>query len=364
MSLLAMSLSAVGLVGCAANQEMVQSNAAELDQYKDQLAQAQAANQRLQQQLAAQESQASSAATTGATNNDAFPPNPQPGHCYARVLIPAEFETSTEQVEVRPASEKIAVVPAEFEWTTQTVLDKEASTKIVPVPATYKTATEKVLVQPASTRLETVPAKYKTDTQQVVDVAAHTEWKRGTTTVPGALKSTVDAETGDIMCLVEVPATYKTITKTVLVSPATVQEIEIPAEYETVTKTVVDTPATTRVVEIPATYKTIKIRKLLSPAKATKTSIPAEFDTVTSRKQVTAAEMKWREVVCETNMTSDLARAIQTKLKSAGYYKGPIDGAFGRMTMTASQRYSNAKNLPVGENYITLDMLNSLDISL
>ena len=45
------------------------------------------------------------------------------------------------------------------------------------------------------------------------------------------------------MCLVEVPATYKTVTKTVLKTPATTRKVETPAEYTTVRKQVMKTPA-------------------------------------------------------------------------------------------------------------------------
>lgn len=359
MSILALSLGTLALTGCATNESMVQKDSAEAARYKAQLAQEQARNAQLQQQLAAQQ-----ATMNTSTGNVLFPPNPQPGHCYARVLIPATFETNSQQVLVRPAGEDVDVIPATYDWAEQQVLDKAASKKIVVVPATYKTASERVMVKPASSRLVTTPAEYKTVTEKVLDVPAHTEWKRGDSTIPGAIKTSIDKGTGEIMCLVNVPATYKTIEKTVLVSPASVQEIPIPAEYKTITKTVVATPATTKEVVIPATYKTVRVQTVVTPPQTRTTAIPAEYKTVSSRQKVTDEAMKWREVVCETNMTPTLAHAIQTKLRSAGYYKGPIDSLFGRMTMTASQRYSVANDLPVGRDYITLDMLKSLNITL
>ena len=243
------------------------------------------------------------------------------------------------------------------------MLDKAESKKLVVVPATYETETEQVLVKPASKRYETVPAQYRTDDEQVVDIPAHTMWRRGTTTVPGAISTKSDQNTGEIMCLVNVPATYKTIHKTVLVQPASVQEVDVPAQYRTVTKTVVKNPATTQEVDIPATYKTVRVQQLVKPADTVRTPIPAEYETVTSRKKVSDEQLKWREIVCETNMTPGLARRLQTRLRETGDYKGPIDGVFGRETMTAAQRYSGEHDLPVGRNYITLDMLKLLDMS-
>jgi hypothetical protein len=355
-SLLYVGLGAAGLAlgGCAANQQVTKP---ETD-YQSQLAQAQAQNAQLQQQLDAQKA----ASAKDAANPDLFPPNPKPGECYARVLLPATFKTTSQQVEVKPASEQIHVTPAQYDWTTKQVLVKAASKKLVVVPATYKTVTKQVLVQPESKKMIPVAAQYSTTTERVVDVPAHTMWKRGTSTIPGALKSRVDESTGEVLCLVDVPATYKTITKTVLVSPAKVQEVDIPAQYKTVTETVVDQPATTREVDIPAEYRTVRVKEVVTPSQVQKAEVPAEYKTVTSRTKVGDEHLAWRRVVCETNMTSDLAREMQRKLQSDGYYHGRIDGIFGRETMSAASRYAMAHDLPAGTNYVAYDTLQSLGV--
>lgn len=54
--------------------------------------------------------------------SDLFPPPPETGHCYARVLTPATYTTKTEQVLVRGESETLQVIPAEYEWAQETVL--------------------------------------------------------------------------------------------------------------------------------------------------------------------------------------------------------------------------------------------------
>jgi Putative peptidoglycan binding domain len=54
----------------------------------------------------------------------------------------------------------------------------------------------------------------------------------------------------DVMCLVEIPAQYKTITKRVLKTPAATREIDVPAEYVTVRKQVADTAAGTREIAV------------------------------------------------------------------------------------------------------------------
>ena len=82
------------------------------------------------------------------------------------------------------------------------VLVKEASERIEIIPAQYEWVEERVLVEAASSRLVEVPAKYAWQEERVVVKPAHTVWKKGN----GPIEK-VDNITGEIMCLVEVPAT-------------------------------------------------------------------------------------------------------------------------------------------------------------
>jgi hypothetical protein len=88
----------------------------------------------------------------------------------------------------------------------------------------------------------------------------------------------IDPSAGDILCLVEVPAEYSTVTRQVIDTAATTREVEVPAEYSAVKKTVLKTPATTREVEVPTEYRTVTIKKVVTPAREVKTEIPAEYD--------------------------------------------------------------------------------------
>jgi len=174
-----------------------------------------------------------------------MPDNVQPGQCYAEFTIPEKHETVTEKMLKSEASTKIEVVPAKYEMVEERVLVSEASEKLVTVPATYETVTEKVLVKPA-----------------------YTTWKVSecsggacqTGNIPNRVAGSVDRidqSTGEIMCLIEVPAQYKTITKRVLKTPATTKTVSTPAQYKVVKVRKLVSPATERVVEIPATYQTI-----------------------------------------------------------------------------------------------------------
>lgn len=291
-----------------------------------------------------------------------FPPDPKPGHCYARVLLPATYDVSEEKVLVRPAETKIEIEEAHYQWAEEAVLIKEAALRLETVPAEYETLTEMVLVKPEGRELVTVPAKYKTTTERILDKPAHTVWKRGQGPIDNALKTTYDESTGEVMCLVEVAATYRTIEKRSLITPATTKEVITPAEYKTVTKKRLKTPAQTREVTMPAEYETVRVQKLIEPAREREVQLPAQYETVSKRAKLTDEKLAWREVLCDVNMTSDLVRSIQTKLSHSGHYGGRIDGLFGPKTIRAVNSYAKAKKLPVGTNYIATETVEALGV--
>ncbi|MEN7342892.1 MAG: peptidoglycan-binding protein [Pseudomonadota bacterium] len=309
-------------------------------------------------------------AETGSTDTNGsdlslFPPNPKAGECYARILIPAEYRTETETVLTRDASERIEIIPATYETVDERVLVKQAATRLEVVPATYETVTERVMIKPERTELVEVPARYEMQTERVLDKAAHTVWKKGPAQgQSGTVLSQATNDTGEIMCLVEVPATYKTISKRVLVAPARTEEKVIPAVYDTITRKVVKTEATTRQVTIPAEYDTVSVTKLVRPASERRIEIPATYDTVNRSVKTTDERMEWNQVMCEVNMTRDNVTALQGALQRAGYYKGPIDGIIGPQTLSAARGYAVAKNLPAGSNYISMEVIRDLGLKI
>lgn len=291
----------------------------------------------------AQASTANRSSMGASANSNLFPPNPRPGECYARVIIPAKYNTTTKRVLKREASERIEIVPAK-----------------------YAPATERVLIKPASSRLIEVPAEYKTVSERILDKPAYTEWKRSTGVGVGKgaaagyggaaaqierfgdqkVVATRVEDTGEVMCLVEVPATYKTVSKTVIVTPASTREVQIPAEY-----------------------KTIETVKLVQPASQRRISIPEEYDTVTLTEKTTEEDLQWRPVLCEVNMTAQNVSALQASLSKTGCCKcGPsrnecrVDGVMGPCTLQAARCYANQKGLPSGDKYVTMEIIRALGL--
>ena len=195
-------------------------------------------------------------------------------------------------------------LPAKYETVDQQVLVSEPTSKVIISPAQYRTSEKQVLVKEASSRLVNVPAVYGWEEETLVDKPAHTIWKKGA----GPMQR-IDESTGEIMCLVEVPATYKTIRKRVL-----------------------KTPAATRTVEIPAEYKTVKVREMVSGPQDTMTEIPARYKTVKLTKKLADASFVWHEVhnreeptstrtgskICLTEQPAQFKTVTRTVVKTPG----------------------------------------------
>jgi len=286
-----------------------------------------------------------------------FPPNPQPGGCYARVLVPAQYKTETSQMVKSQASERLEIIPAEFETREETLIVKEASERLEIVPATYETVEEQILVKPAFERLETIPAEYETVSEQVIDKPAHVVWKKGR-----GMVEKVDFATGEILCLKEIPASHKTVTKRVVKSPATTRTIEVPAEYKTIKKRIVKNPPTTKMITIPEETKVQSIQKLVEPAKVQRTAIPEEQQTITKSIRVSEEKMAWEPILCETNTTPQIIRTVQKSLKENGYKPGAIDGDLGDSTMKAVVAFQKEEGLSRGG--LTPETLKALKVDL
>lgn len=295
------------------------------------------------------------ATATAPGGTSMLPPDAKPGECFARVVVPPVYDTTTERVLVQEAGERVEVIPAKYEWVEERVLVKEASTRIETVPATYEWVEEQVLVQAADTEIVDVPATYETVQEKVLVTPARTYWKKGR-----GLVEKVDNNTGEIMCLVEEPAVYRTVSKRVLKTPATTRETTVPAEYKTVRKQMLKTPATTRTVEVPAEYNTVKVRRLVEPAREKRIPIEAEYADITKRTMVEPSRMEWRRVLCETNMNNATVLDLQQALQDKGFDPGPLDGIYGSKTQAALHAFQKERGMPVGG--LTYEAMQALGV--
>jgi hypothetical protein len=188
-----------------------------------------------------------------------FPPDASPGHCYKKTAVPAE----------------------------------------------YKDTEEKVLVKAASSKTESIPAIVETVDEKVIDKEGYTYFKK--------------SDDGMILCMEEVPPTFRTVSKEIVKSPATTKVTEIPAEYDTVNK-----------------------------------------------KQLVKEEtVSWEEILCANNATPARIKEIKTKLKENGFDPGTLDGELNEDTMDALNKFQKAKNLKfANDKYIYMETVNALGVKI
>ena len=179
--------------------------------------------------------------------------NAQPGDCYKEYFVPRKFKTITEDILVQNEHNKTEVIPPEFEIVEKTIVIKPSYKEIVEVPAVYEETEEEILVE-----------------------AEKTVWKKGQNPA-----QTLSGATGEIMCLVKVPAKYKTIKKRVL-----------------------KTPATTKVVEIPEETKVVEIKKLVSDTQIKNAPTPAVYETIEKTVLESDATFSWH--YAEDEVAKDL----------------------------------------------------------
>jgi len=180
----------------------------------------------------------------------ALPPNAKPGECYAKVYIPAQYETVSERVCVREAYDQLEVVPAQYEWVEERICVKDACEQLEVTTPQFAAREEKMLVQPG-----------------------YTEWEVNKNprcvAFPGQPAQ-------DVFCLVSHSCVEKTITRQAVCEPACAKKVVVPAEYQTVRR-----------------------QKLVCPATTRKVTIPAEFTDVQKTRKVCDAKVVWRRVPCE-----------------------------------------------------------------
>ncbi len=184
------------------------------------------------------------------------------GQCFAEYNAPATYRNTTEKMLKSEASSSVKVIPAKYQWVQEKVLVSEGYDKLTQIPATFGTETEKVLISPSRTEW----------TVSECSGGACLPGQRMPNQVSG-IANRIDQSTGEIMCLVTIPAKYKTITKKVM-----------------------KTPPTTKRTSVPAKYAVQKVRKLVEPAKQQVVTIPESYQTVSKREKVSEPVTTWCQV--------------------------------------------------------------------
>ncbi len=294
---------------------------------------------------------------------DLLPPNPQAGVCYARVKVPAQYETRSQSVVVEEGYSKIEVSQPELASRQETIMVKEASVEYRVRQPRYQSVTEQVMVRPAYDKLSVSHPQFSTVTETIRVSEPRLVWKKGN---PAKLRSqgyvihsTADAgssgrgyssttqygqaTTGcgtvcEIWCLVEEPGQSVSYNRKVMTSPGEVRRHSVPAKYQTVTKQVLADPGGVEEIPIPPQYKTITVEDVVNPGGEYRVDVPAKYGEVATKVPVSAERYEWRQVVCKPG-TSGYSGGSTGYSSSSSYGSGYSSS--GTTTYGSGSSYSH-----------------------
>ncbi len=324
--------------------------------------------------------------------------NAQVGTCFYEHFIPAKYVTTTSKILAAEASERIVVTPAKYRTVVKKIITDNTTLKLLPSVAVYKKVKDKVAIEPARTEwrkticenrgcnqsevlcLTEVPTKYKEITKKIVLQPAV---KKSVAVKPKVKMVNIEQMVAPATTRkITIPAKYKTIAQQKKVedskyywtdasgkyAPSRLKTqcdkiclTETEAKYKTISKQVLVSPATSRKVKTPEKYTTVKVKRVVKPAKYKKVVIPKEYITIVTERERTKGYAKWVPVMCEGMLTPNIVRKIQRALQLQGFYQGSIDGIWDIESKSAIRAYQKEKGLAV-TNKLSIETMKSLGI--
>ncbi|NKQ40959.1 MAG: peptidoglycan-binding protein [Sulfurovum sp.] len=184
------------------------------------------------------------------------PPDAKPGECYAKVVLPAEYEDIEEQVMVKEPSESISIIPAEYDTVKSEIEVIPETKKLTPVVATYKEVVETIEIKPA---FKIWKNSLDEDALPVSPIIL--------SAIESAGVDIKNAQTGDCYREYFVPRKFAKNSEEILVQSESNETEVLPPEFEIVEKTVTIKPASKELVEVAAVYEEIEEQILIAPEK-------------------------------------------------------------------------------------------------
>ncbi len=163
--------------------------------------------------------------------------NAQEGTCFYEHYQPEQYMTTTSKILASEASERIVVTPAKYRTISKKIMTESPTVQLLPSVAIYKTIKEKIKIRPA-----------------------RSEWRKTICNNKGCNQS-------EVVCLIEIPAVYKEITRRIVLQPAVTKKTSVPAKYKIVKVQELVSPAITKSIVVPAKYKTLSSQKRVEEEK-------------------------------------------------------------------------------------------------
>jgi Putative peptidoglycan binding domain len=296
-------------------------------------------------------------ATDGQGNNQVYVSANQ---CWGQAAIVPTSKKKVTQMVTEEARTRYRLSQAKLRNDRMPVVVKEAAQTYKLEQPQYMQVTESVKVQEAYKRLRVEPAEYKTEERDVLIESARIGLRPCPAVGARSSRSTATSQ-ATAQCSYEIPARYQRIKVQTLVKPETVREELVPAVYKEITKMVLSEPAKVVPVQIPESTVDMSVSKVEVPPAA----VPEQVQAVTVSVDVTEYENKspqltWSRVICESDLSPDLIKTLQTSLQREGWMRGKADGKVGAQTLQAVKEFQASKG--VESDYVTYQVLEWLGI--
>ncbi len=224
-----------------------------------------------------------------------LPDNPDPGKCYAKCIVPDQYDTETVRVLEVPAHTKLHVVPAEYKVVRDEVVIKPASKKYKFIPATYRTVVDTFWIEEPYNKQYPKEATFL-DAYETVEVKSGSgKWVAGEN--PDC--PSINPDDCRIFYYREDPSVSRDVPVKKLASDATSSTKQVGGEYKLVKRQVMVTPAKTEEIPVPEVKDVVERRVLVKDETTREVEVPAIYTTVEKRVLTKKGGMTaWREVPC------------------------------------------------------------------
>lgn len=224
-----------------------------------------------------------------------LPDNPDPGKCYAKCIVPDEFDVETVRLIEVPAHKQLVVSPAEYKIVKDEVVIKPASKKYTFIPPTFKTVVDTFWIEEPYNKQYPTKAVFADDFETIEVKSKSGKWVAGEN--PDC--PSIDPNDCRIFHFREDPAVQRKIPVKRLVTPASSTTKQVGGKYKLVKRQVIATPARTEEIPVPEVRDVVERRVLVKDETTSAVDIPATYTTVEKRVLVKKGGMTaWKEVPC------------------------------------------------------------------
>lgn len=226
---------------------------------------------------------------------DKLPDKPESGKCYAKCIVPDEFDVETVRVLKIPAHKSLQVVPAEYKIVQDEVVVKPATKKYTCIPATYTTVVDTFWVEEPYNKHYPSKAVFADGYEEIEVKAKSGKWVAGEN--PDC--PSIDSNDCRIFHYREAPAVMRTVAVKKLVTPASTMTKLVGGKYKLVKRQVINTPAHTKEIPVPEVKLVVERRVLVKDETTQEVDVPATYASVEKRIVTKKGGMTaWREVPC------------------------------------------------------------------